>query len=82
MIVEQTVSRVLSPSPFLPFVPNVALHDHGMVKFPSVDQNLLTARDRDPRSHVRRISGRTTYSRGATTNRVGGNFPVRIGNLK
>lgn len=87
-VFETRFSTMLNPSPFLPPVPNVALGDYGQVKFPGVRRNgqgLLTAADRDPRSPQNAekiLTGPTTYTRGPTTQRVGGNFPPRIGNLR
>lgn len=83
MIVQVRVSKTLSPSPFLPTVPNMAFSDLGRVKFPSTIGDLLRPSDRDPRqAKGRRISGPSSYTRRPTTNRVGGQYPPHVGSLR
>lgn len=88
VIAETHVSTYLNPSPFLPPVPNMALGDLGHVVFPGVRRNgegLLTPADRDPRSPQnahKPVTGDSTYTREATTQRVGGNFRPRVGDLR
>jgi hypothetical protein len=83
-----TVSRVIKPQgPFLPAIINIGLAVLGRVVFPGTTRNgqgILTRQDRDPEYWQGRepIEGDTSYTRGPTTARVGGQFPVHVGNLR
>lgn len=79
-----TSGRVMPQGSFLPSLPAIALPLLGRVVFPGTKQTgrgVLSDADRFAPQPSRRIGGPTTYTRPASTIRVGGLFPVRVGNL-
>lgn len=76
------ISRQIQSSPFLPFLPAIALGDLGRVKFPGTTRagrGLLTTEERNPNdpANVIEVTGPTSYTRAPHAMRVGGIYPPR-----
>jgi len=83
MAVAITTGHIQPQGPFVPAIESPALPILNKVIFPGTTQagrGVLSDLDRLP-APPKPISGPTTYTRAATTSRVGGKYPVRVGNL-
>lgn len=82
--VALTSGRIMPQGFLLPSIPAIALPLLGNVIFPGTKQTgrgVMTDAERVAPQPARRLVGPSTYTRGATTNRVGGSWRVRVGNL-
>jgi hypothetical protein len=86
MNVALTSGRIMPQGFLLPSLPAIALPILGHVVFPGTKQvgrGVLSDAERlapGPFAN-RRLVGPSTYTRPATTSRVGGKWPVHVGNL-
>lgn len=84
MSVALTTGRIMPQGSFLPSIPAIALPILNRVVFPGTKQagrGVLSDADRVAPQPARRLFGPSTYTRPATTMRVGGKYPVHFGNL-
>lgn len=84
MSVALTTGRIMPQGSFLPSIPAIALPILNRVVFPGTTQagrGVLSDAERTAPQPARRLFGPSSYTRGATTQRVGGKYPVHFGNL-
>lgn len=79
-----TSGRIMPQGFLLPSIPAIALPLLGNVIFPGTKQTgrgVLSDSERTAPQPGRHFVGPSTYTRQPTTNRVGGSWRVRVGNL-
>lgn len=79
-----TSGRIMPQGFLLPSIPAIALPLLGNVVFPGTKRTgrgVMSDAERIAPQPSRPLVGPSSYTRGATTSRVGGSWRVRVGNL-